>query len=169
MDDKNVSVSLIAPAKVNGVREPAGKTVTVSATLALQLAASGAINPELAAQLSQALDMSDTLLESDFQQAVENAAVDRIEVFKVKYDLEHAKLIDSYATEQREITDQLTEVSEKAAVLEGDLAAARRRYETAEEAAAEISADLAAEKTARAEAERKLADATAPKPAKTAK
>ncbi|MDH0908029.1 hypothetical protein N5C66_06390 [Rhizobium pusense] len=161
MDENKVSVPLIAPAKINGVREPAGKTVTVSTTLALQLAASGAIPSDLAERLSDAIDMSDTPLEGDFQQAVETVAADRIEVLKVKHELEVAKLIEDHAAELKALTDQSADAN---AILTADLAAAVKRAETAE-------GDLVAEKAARAEAEAKLAEkATAtPKPTATKK
>lgn len=45
--DQPFYVTLTGPAKVNGVREPAGKSVPVTMTLALQLAAAGVINPDL--------------------------------------------------------------------------------------------------------------------------
>ena len=169
MDENKVSVPLISPAKINGVREPAGKTVTVSTTLALQLAASGAIPSDLAERLSDAIDMSDTPLEGDFQQAVEDAAAGRIEVLKQKHGLEIVEITERYAAEQQKLTEQLNEASAKASVLEGDLAAAQRRYETAESSAVEISGDLAKEKEARAEAEKKLAEVTASKTSKPAK
>ncbi|KEY05833.1 MULTISPECIES: hypothetical protein [Brucella] len=46
MEDRKLSVTLTGPAKIDGVREPAGKSVTVTTTLALQLAASGVINSD---------------------------------------------------------------------------------------------------------------------------
>ncbi|QGA56166.1 hypothetical protein [Brucella sp. 2280] len=46
MEDRKLTVTLTGPAKIDGVREPAGKSVTVTTTLALQLAASGVINPD---------------------------------------------------------------------------------------------------------------------------
>lgn len=164
MDENKVSVPLIAPAKINGVREPAGKTVPVSTTLALQLAASGAIPSDLAERLSNAIDMSDTPLEGDFQKAVEDAAADRIEVLKVEHELEVAKLSEDHAAELKALTDQSADTNAKIDSLTIDLAAAVKRAET-------VEADLAAEKAARAEAEAKLAEkATAtPKTAATKK
>lgn len=76
MDDKTISVTLTGPAKINGTRKPSGATVSVSTTLALQLAASGVINPELARTLAEA--MQDTPLASDFEAAVEAAAAERV-------------------------------------------------------------------------------------------
>ncbi|MCM2431959.1 hypothetical protein [Agrobacterium rosae] len=192
MDEQKHALTLTGPAKVNGIHEPAGRTVTVSATLALQLAASGAINPDLAAQLSEALDLSDTLLESDFQEAVEEAAAGRIELLGVEHMLEIATLENQLFDLSKELAESstavatslsgLNEARQRVTELENqieqapsittlttDLANAVNRAVTAETAAAEISGDLATEKAARAEAERKLAEATAPKPAKTAK
>lgn len=192
MDEQKHALTLTSPAKVNGIHEPAGKTVNVSATLALQLAASGAINPELAAQLSKALDLSDTLLESDFQDAVEDAAAGRIELLGVKHMIDIATLENQLfdlskalaesstaaATSLSELNDARQRVIELEAQIEqapsittltADLAAAVKRAATAEDAAGEIAADLATEKAARAEAEQKLAEATAPKSSKTPK
>ncbi len=45
MEDQKISVTLTGPAKIDGKREPEGKTVSVSPSVALQLAASGVINP----------------------------------------------------------------------------------------------------------------------------
>lgn len=160
MDDLNGPVTLIAPAKVNGVRKPAGATVTVSATLALQLAASGAISAELAEQLSEAFDTSETPLEGDFNQAVEAAALEQVEELKIKHELEVTGLLEKhgkeiaeitagYAAEQQKMTDQLNEEKAKRLVLQGD---------------------LAKQKEARAAVEAKLAEASATqKPAKSTK
>ena len=72
-DVRDISVELTGPAKVYGVREPAGKTVTVSATVALHLAAAGVINPELATSIVAAAEP----LGSDFDSAVRAAVADR--------------------------------------------------------------------------------------------
>lgn len=77
-----VSVTLTGPAKIGGNRKPAGSTVSVSTTLALQLAASGVINPELAQSLSDA--MNATPLESDFQAAVDKAVAERLATLDAK-------------------------------------------------------------------------------------
>lgn len=106
MDEPTISVTLTGPAKVNGVREPSGKTVTVSPTLALQLAASGVINPELAEQLSNALDMSDTALESDFQKAVEDAVAGRIDELKAEHGLKVSELEEKVAELEAELTTE---------------------------------------------------------------
>lgn len=154
MDEKTISVTLTGPAKINGVREPTGKTVTVSPTLALQLAASGVINPQLAEQLSNALDMSDTVLESDFQKAVEDAAAGRIDVLKEQHGLEIQKIIAAAAGTE--------------AGLEGRLKEAVARAEAAEKTVTDLTADLAAEVKARTAAEKK-AEGLQAKLAKTQK
>jgi hypothetical protein len=77
-----VSVTLTGPAKIDGRRKPAGTTVSVSTTLALQLAESRVINPELAQSLSDA--MSATPLESDFQAAVDKAVAERLATLDAK-------------------------------------------------------------------------------------
>lgn len=125
MNDK-VNVTLTGPAKVNGVREPAGKTVTVSTTLALQLAASGVINPEAAQALSAAI--SETQLGSDFDAAVRAAVADR--------EANWATAMDHFETmaEDREIALEkrlekagadIGELIASQAELEGELVAAR--------------------------------------------
>lgn len=141
MDEQTIAVTLTGPAKIYGVREPAGKTVTVSTTLALQLAASGAINPELAEKLSGALDMSDTVLESDFQKAVEDAAAGRATVLKAEHDVEIQKLATAHAASVADLEKRLKEATERA--------------EAAEKTVADLTVDLATEVKARTAAEKK--------------
>ncbi|CUX69307.1 MULTISPECIES: hypothetical protein [Agrobacterium] len=157
MDDKEFSVTLTGPAKVHGVREKAGKTVTVSPTLALQLAASGVINPELAEQLSNALDMSDTVLEIDFQKAVEDAAAGRIDLLKADHLLDTATLENrifdltheldrersAVGTAVADLQDELVEAGEKIADLETALTTEKQAKADAETKLAEVQAELA--------------------------
>ncbi|MCQ9145855.1 hypothetical protein [Ochrobactrum sp. BTU2] len=143
MEDRKLSVTLTGPAKIDGVREPAGKSVTVTTTLALQLAASGVINPD-AVRDAVSVDLSDTPLESDFQEAVERAAEE-----KAKALVEAAV---SGAVEP--LKAQITE-------LKGDLSAMKARAETAEKAASDLETDLSTEKKARADADAELATAQA--------
>jgi hypothetical protein len=82
MTEKSISVTLTGPAKIDGKRKPAGTTVSVSTTLALQLAASNVINPELAKSLSEAVNA--TPLESDFQAAVDKAVAERLATLDAK-------------------------------------------------------------------------------------
>ncbi|AGN38700.1 hypothetical protein RHYG_00031 [Rhizobium phage RR1-B] len=154
MNEPNISVTLTGPAKVHGVREKAGKTVTVSPTLALQLAASGVINPELAEQLSDALDMSDTVLEIDFQKAVEDAAAGQIDVLKADHLLDTATLENRIFDLTHELDREKSAASTAVADLQEDLAEAGGKI-------ADLETALTTEKQARADAETRLADAQA--------
>ena len=131
MEDRKLSVILTGPAKINGVREPAGKTVTVTTSLALQLAASGVINPD---QVEGAVlaDLSDTTLETEFQQAVNDA-----------------------------VSAALVPLTQERDALKADFESAITRAETAEKTVADLTADLATEAQARSEAETKLTEAQA--------
>ncbi|WCK24629.1 hypothetical protein [Agrobacterium pusense] len=155
MDDNTISVTLTGPAKVNGVREPSGKTVTVSPTLALQLAASGVINPELAERLSNALDMSDTALESDFQKAVEDAAAGRIDVLKADH------LLDTATLENRifDLTRDLDHEKETVLTAVSDLQRKDNLLTEERQKVADLETALATEKQARTDAETRLAAA----------
>ncbi|MGV1939519.1 hypothetical protein ACQZ5D_03520 [Agrobacterium sp. 22-211-1] len=157
MDENTISVTLTGPAKVNGVREPSGKTVTVTPTLALQLAASGVINPELAEQLSNALDMSDTALESDFQKAVEDAAAGRIDVLKAEHGLKVAEL-------EGQITGLSTELADHKLAVEKGLAALNacsNQLKDERQKVADLETALTSEKQAKTDAETGLAEAQA--------
>ncbi|QSZ56807.1 hypothetical protein [Rhizobium sp. ZX09] len=157
MDEFTVSVTLTGPAKVNGVREKAGKTVAVSPTLALQLAASGVINPQVAEKLSQAVDMSDTALESDFQTAVEDAAAGRIEVLKADHLLDTALLENRIFDLTRDLGREKSTVSTAIA----DLQAKDSLLVEERQKVADLEAELTSEKQARTDAETKLAEAQA--------
>ncbi|QCM10902.1 hypothetical protein CFBP6625_11495 [Agrobacterium tumefaciens] len=157
MDEFTVSVTLTGPAKVNGVREKAGKTVAVSPTLALQLAASGVINPQVAEKLSQAVDMSDTALESDFQTAVEDAAAGRIDVLKADHLLDTALLENRIFDLTRDLGREKSTVSTAIA----DLQAKDSLLVEERQKIADLEAELTTEKQAKADAETRLADAQA--------
>ena len=157
MDEYTVSVTLTGPAKVNGVREKAGKTVAVSPTLALQLAASGVINPQVAEKLSQAVDMSDTALESDFQTAVEDAAAGRIDVLKADHLLDTALLENQIFDLTRHLDREKSAVRTAVA----DLQAKDSQLVEARQKVADLETALTAEKQAKTDAEAKLADAQA--------
>ncbi|MEN5299032.1 hypothetical protein ABE530_11870 [Brucella sp. TWI559] len=131
MEDRKLSVTLTGPAKIDGVREPAGKTVSVTTALALQLAASGVINPDDIEGVVSA-DMPDTPLESDFQTAVDAA-----------------------------VSAALVPLTAERDTLKADLETAITRSETAEKTVTDLTADLATEAAARTEAETKLAEAQA--------
>ena len=157
MDKNTISVTLTGPAKVHGVREPVGKTVYVTPTLALQLTASGVINPELAEQLSNALDMTDTVLESDFQKAVEDAAAGRIDVLNADH------LLDTATLENRifDLTHELDREKSAISTAVNDLQAKDSQLVEARKKIADLETDLTTEKQAKADAETKLADAQA--------
>lgn len=104
MTEESISVTLTGPAKIDGKRKPAGTTVSVSTTLALQLAASGAINPELAKSLSEAVNA--TPLESDFQAAVDKAVSERLATLD-------AKAADELKAANERIAELERELSEK--------------------------------------------------------
>lgn len=105
MTEESISVTLTGPAKIDGKRKPAGTTVSVSTTLALQLAASGAINPELAKSLSEAVNA--TPLESDFQAAVDKAVSERLATLD-------AKSADELRAANERIAELELQLSEKA-------------------------------------------------------
>lgn len=131
MEDRKLSVTLTGPAKIDGVREPAGKTVSVTTALALQLAASGVINTDDVEGVVSA-DMPDTPLESDFQTAVDAA-----------------------------VSAALVPLTAERDTLKADLETAITRAETAEKTVTDLTADLATEAAARSGAETKLAEAQA--------
>ena len=131
MEDRKLSVTLTGPAKIEGVREPAGKTVSVTTALALQLAASGVINPDAVEGVVSA-DLPDTPLETEFQQAVEDA-----------------------------VSAALLSLTQERDALKADLQTAITRAETAEKTVTDLTADLATEAAARSGAETKLAEAQA--------
>lgn len=157
MDEYTVSVTLTGPAKVNGVREKAGKTVAVSPTLALQLAASGVINPQVAEKLSQAVDMSDIALESDFQKAVEDATAGRIDVLKADH------LLDTATLENRifDLTRDLDHEKETVLTAVSDLQRKDNLLAEERQKVADLETALTIEKQARADAETRLAGAQA--------
>ncbi|HBF31661.1 hypothetical protein [Rhizobium sp.] len=104
MSEPSVSVTLTGPAKIDGRRKPAGTTIAVSTTLALQLAASGVINPELAQSLSDAVNA--TPLESDFQAAVDAAVTERLATLD-------AKAVDELKAAHERIAELERQLSEK--------------------------------------------------------
>ncbi|BCH55276.1 hypothetical protein ACQZ61_06425 [Agrobacterium vitis] len=133
-----ISVTLTGPAKIDGQRQPAGATVTVSTTLALQLAASGVINPELAKSLAEAVQ--DTPLASDFQAAVDAAVAERIATLE-------SKTAEELATAQR----QIAELDQETENLTADLADAITRLGKADARVAELEKLLAAAQATPAE------------------
>lgn len=137
MDEKKIAVLLTGPAKVDGMREPAGKRLNVTPAVALQLAANGVIAPP-----AQPFDDS-TMLESDFETAVEKAVAERTAEILATAEarmLEHAE--DCART--LEVTEKRIEEA-AAQIVSFDEAsrAAVTRAEAAEAKVAELEADLA--------------------------
>ncbi|MVA27056.1 hypothetical protein V6582_14885 [Agrobacterium vitis] len=128
-----ISVTLTGPAKIDGQRKLAGATVAVSTTLALQLAASGVINPEVAKSLAEA--MQDTPLASDFRAAVDAAVAERI----AELDRETTNLAADLADEASRASSART----RAAELEDQLAAAQRQIVELDQETENLTADLA--------------------------
>lgn len=152
MEDRKLSVTLTGPAKIDGVREPAGKSVTVTTALALQLAASGVINPD-AVRDAVSVDLFDTPLENDFQEAVDAA----VSAALVPLTAERDTLINTVT----ELKDNLLgrDMALKTAL--DDLQTNEGRLEEERQKIADLEKDLSAEKQARADAEAQLATAQA--------
>ncbi|MBB4954391.1 chromosome segregation ATPase [Agrobacterium vitis] len=172
-----VSVTLTGPAKIDGRRKPAGTTIEVSTTLALQLAASRVINPELARSLSDAVNA--TPLESDFQAAVDAAVAGRLEKANAKAMLDAAAVTsleaarDALKAKVTEANVLLTEAREEAAAWKrlsdeatGNLTSTEKALQTARDQIAELERQLSEQ----AKPEQAEPEATEQaKPAKTAK
>lgn len=120
MSDPKLSVTLTGPAKIDGQHEPAGKTVTVSHTLALQLAASGVINPDAAKALSDAI--ADTPLSSDFEAAVSAEVEKRLVDLKAVAE-ELREELSAAKADVAKLTESLTAEVNARAELEKQLAA----------------------------------------------
>lgn len=138
MTEKSYSVTLTGPAKIDGKYELPGKTVTVSHTLALQLAGSGAIDPVAAQQLAAAISKGDAEITFGLEQSLA----------EMKKDVE-ARVRD-------EIGDELAALmADKAALttLVHDLEDADAR---AKADISNLTASLTAEVNARTEAEKQL-------------
>lgn len=135
MGDQTISVVLASPAKINGKREPAGKTVTVSLDMALELELMAAIDPGTTPITHEgaALEILDGIpLGSDFDQAVEEALAAReIELAAVAAE-ELAKVKEEHATELAAVLDRATVAETKVGELDGLLKAATERADTAE-------------------------------------
>lgn len=131
---------LIGPAKIDGQREPAGKTVAVSHTLALQLADSGLIDPAAAKALSDAI--GDTPLSSDFEAAVS------------------AELEKRLSEERKEIEQRVrAEIGDDYAAALAGQAEAEAREQAAQADIAKLTESLSAEVNASADLQKQLAEA----------
>ncbi|OCP17378.1 MULTISPECIES: hypothetical protein [unclassified Ensifer] len=153
MEDKKFPVTLTGPAKIDGVREKPGKRVYVTTALALQLAASGVINPP-------PFDVEDDApLGSDFDQAVAAAAaklaaetIDRtVATITAEKDAELTAAHDEVHGLQKQLVDvkrdaaaKLAEVESRVVSAESLAATAEQRAAEAEKKAAELEAVIAA-------------------------
>ena len=174
MDDPKISVTLTGPAKISGKHEPPGKTVTVSHTLALQLAASGAIDPAAAQALSQAI--GGTVGTSEFDAAVaeiQRQADERIAQFEASFKekeelvaraMQHVET--NYKVNLDTLSKALADAEEREKALKAEKAALTklvRDHEAAETLAkadiAALTASLTTEANARAELEKQLSTA----------
>lgn len=148
MDDNKITVTLTGPAKINGVREPSGKAVVVSTALAIQLAASGVINPEATCD-------RDTRFASDFDAAVAKAAASLV---AVTVDTAVAEAIAGKVVELSAAHDQIRELQKKLVDVRLDTATkleeAENRATSAEDraASADKRATAAEQKVAELEA-----------------
>lgn len=145
MEGQKLSVVLSGPAKIDGVREPAGKTVLVTTTQAIQLAASGVINPVDINELGSDI-ASDMLVESDFNTAVEKAAAEKAGVLIELAVLgATAPLKDEIAKLQNgnsEASKLLDEAQKAILALTKELEAERQERLTAETNLAQAQAEL---------------------------
>ncbi|PYE87509.1 hypothetical protein [Phyllobacterium leguminum] len=163
MEDRKISVTLTGPAKIDGVREPAGKTVAVTTTFARQLAASGVIDPVVVRGVAN-VDLSDTSLEINSQAAFDLAVAQKAKVLaetmvdevipavvgllkrecdemKAKHQLEIAKLGNDLAEYRKTIDErdrQLVEMVTHTNELEKKLSDATARAEAAEKKLVEV-------------------------------
>ncbi|MGV2107817.1 hypothetical protein ACQZ4X_17305 [Agrobacterium vitis] len=143
-----VSVTLTGPAKIDGQRKPAGATIAVSTTLALQLAASGVINPELAKSLAEAVQ--DTPLTSDFKAAVDAEVA--LQVAKATEEMEAAQV------RIVELDLESAKALEKLTVAQGELATAQRRIAELDQETEDLTADLADAITRLGKADARIAE-----------
>lgn len=113
MNEPLVNVTLTGPAKIDGKRQPAGTSVAVSILTALQLAASGSINPEAAQALAQAAAMPETALASDFQAAVSAAIAEREAHWSTAMDHFETMAEDRQAAATAELAERLEQAETK--------------------------------------------------------
>lgn len=138
MNDRLISVVLASPAKIDGKREPAGKTVTVSVDVAHQLDTHSAL------EKGDLFDPQGLPLGSDFDHAVKEAVAAReAELLAIAAD-ELAKAKEEHAAELAAMTERATIAETKAGELAGLLEAATERADAAE---ATVSALEAAAKS----------------------
>ncbi|WP_439605407.1 hypothetical protein [Shinella sp.] len=120
--ENTFSVTLTGPAKIRGVREPAGKSVRVTMDIALQLAASGVINPaEVTAAAKPVVDVVAAIAERDahwstaldhFQTMAEDQQADAIAALKADHLAEVQALEQRAADAEKEAGDLRATVAE---------------------------------------------------------
>lgn len=138
MDDPVIRVTLTGPAKIGGKREPPGRAVSVSHTLALQLAASGAIDPINAVALSSAIAEASTSTQFDdaVEERVENARTEIGAQMEAYYAERFAAVTAALASAR----DERDKAEVSIADLTARLANAEARASNAEAVLAEFSA-----------------------------
>lgn len=125
--DETFHVTLTGPAKINGVREPAGKSVRVTTAIALQLAAAGVINPnEVSASATSVVDVAVAIAERDahwstaldhFQTMAEDQQADAIATLKADHSAE-VEVLEKRATDaKKEAGDLRAKVAELEATI----------------------------------------------------
>ena len=116
-----VSITLTAPAKIAGVRQPAGATVEVSADLARQLAGAGAVSSQAVDALSAVMDSLP--LSSDFDAAVKAEVADRM----ATAEAELAAALARIAELEGQLRDGIQQAQPSEAAADGDKAKAAAR------------------------------------------
>lgn len=152
MTEAKISVTLIGPAKIEGKNEPPGKTVTVSHTLALQLAASRAVDPVAIAALSSSIAEPST--SSDFEDAVE----ERVEIARTEIG---AQMEADYSEKFAALTAALADARDERDKLEARLASIDPLYTEALGKIDDLAARLAEAEARASNAETALATLSA--------
>lgn len=116
-----VSITLTAPAKIAGVRQPAGATVEVSADLARQLAGAGAVSSQAVDALSAVMDSLP--LSSDFDAAVKAEVAERM----ATAEAELAAALARIAELEGQLRDGIQQAQPSEAAADGDKAKAAAR------------------------------------------
>lgn len=116
-----VSITLTAPAKIAGVRQPAGATVQVSADLARQLAGAGAVSSQAVDALSAVID--GLPLSSDFDAAVKAEVAERMATAEAELAAAHKRIAEL----EGQLRDGIQQAQPSEAAADGDKAKAAAR------------------------------------------
>lgn len=116
-----VSITLTAPAKISGVRQPAGATVQVPAELAQELAGAGAVSPQAVDALSAVMD--GLLLASDFDAAVKAEVAERMAATEAELTAAHERIAEL----EGQLRDGIQQTQPSEAAADGDKAKAAAR------------------------------------------